>query len=173
MNKKYCTVEGCKQPPRCRGLCEKHYCRQKRYGTTDLTRSGKGSIDQMGYRQITVDGKQQREHRIIAERAVGHKLPGSVKIHHVDENDRANNKGHNLVICQDRSYHKLLHVRTKAYRATGNPHLRKCSKCGEWKGEDQFYHRSSGYRVCLCKECSPKYQREVRCRKIAFLNAHG
>lgn len=68
------------------------------------------------------------EHLVIAERALGRTLPIEVEVHHVNE-VRTENAGWNLVICEDGAYHKLLHRRTRAYRATGNVHARKCPFC--------------------------------------------
>jgi hypothetical protein len=50
------------------------------------------------------------EHRLVIERAIGRFLKLSEMPHHVDEN-RSNNAPNNLVLCQDRAYHNLLHAR--------------------------------------------------------------
>lgn len=76
--------------------------------------------------------KQQiKTHRLVAECVVGHFLPSTVEIHHVndDENDYRNS---NLVICQDRSYHKLLHRRREALRVCGYVDWQKCTICKEY-----------------------------------------
>lgn len=59
-------------------------------------------------------------HVIKAEHALGKVLPDGAEVHHFDE-DKSHNENSNLVICQDRSYHKLLHRRMKILRAGGNP----------------------------------------------------
>ena len=71
------------------------------------------------------------EHVLIAERALGRVIPDGVEIHHVNE-DKGDNRGCNLVICENRRYHGLLHKRMEAYRATGNPNSLKCAHCGVW-----------------------------------------
>ncbi len=71
------------------------------------------------------------EHVVVAEQALGKLLPKGTDVHHVDEN-RTNNANTNLVICQDRAYHKLLHRRTSALKACGNPNYRKCATCHQY-----------------------------------------
>jgi RNase P subunit RPR2 len=70
-----------------------------------------------------------REHVLIAERALGKPLPASAVVHHVDE-VQDNNRNNNLVICQDNTYHRLLHVRMRIAKAGGDPDRDKiCGKC--------------------------------------------
>jgi len=72
-----------------------------------------------------------REHILIAEQALGRPLPSGAVVHHADE-DRGNNKNANLVICEDHTYHMLIHKRKRAYEATGNATSVKCSHCQRW-----------------------------------------
>lgn len=67
----------------------------------------------------------------VAERALGRALPLQAVVHHVNE-QKSDNRGENLVICEDRAYHNLLHQRLRAYRATGNPEARKCWVCKQY-----------------------------------------
>lgn len=68
-------------------------------------------------------------HVLIAEKALGHELPAGAEVHHVNEDGR-DNRNCNLVICQDKAYHKLLHRRARIVRAGGNPNSqRMCSRC--------------------------------------------
>lgn len=71
------------------------------------------------------------EHILVAEKAIGRYLPISAQVHHVNEVRSCNENG-NLVICQDLAYHKLIHQRTEAFRATGDPRMRRCSFCQKW-----------------------------------------
>lgn len=59
------------------------------------------------------------EHLSAAESTYGGRLPKGAQVHHADQ-DRLNNKPSNLVICQDRKYHMLLHRRL-TNRAAGLP----------------------------------------------------
>ena len=62
-----------------------------------------------GYVHVMVDGKDVREHRIIAEKALGRKLSRKEIVHHIN-GDRADNRNENLLICHQ-GYHKWLHER--------------------------------------------------------------
>lgn len=91
----------------------------------------------------------QREHIVLARKALGRRLPSGAEVHHVDGNSY-NNAPENLVICPDRAYHKLLHQRTDAYNACGNANARKCVFCGEYSlinemggtARSGYYHRN-------------------------------
>lgn len=76
------------------------------------------------------------EHVLLAEAALGRPLPRGADIHHADGN-RANNV-RNLVICQSREYHALLHVRMTALRSCGNPSWRKCSFCKRYDSPENL-----------------------------------
>jgi hypothetical protein len=75
------------------------------------------------------------EHRIVAEKALGHYLPAAAIVHHVDENG-TNNRSDNLVICQNHAYHKLIHRRMRAFAACGHANWRHCRFCDQWFAPD-------------------------------------
>lgn len=56
------------------------------------------------------------EHILKAEKALGKPLPSKVEVHHFNE-IRNDNRNSNLVVCQDRAYHRLLHRRLRALKA--------------------------------------------------------
>ena len=117
VKKRECSVPGCNKKHEAGGFCGMHYERLRctgSVGTAEMRRAknGSGFIDGMGYKRIRHQGKETREHRIIAEKALGRPLRGSEQVHHVDEN-RSNNKNSNLVICPDNAYHQLLHKRQR------------------------------------------------------------
>lgn len=96
------------------------------------------------------------EHIFIAETAIGHVLPPGAEVHHVDEN-RQHNANRNLIICQDRTYHQLLHVRARILKAGGDPNTQKvCSGCHQPRDLDDFTretrNKSTG-RMSYCRAC--------------------
>lgn len=89
------------------------------------------------------------EHILVAEKVLGKPLPIGVEIHHVNE-DRADNKPGNLVICQDKTYHKLLHRRLRAYKACGHAGWEKCWVCKKYDapGNLKIHNRKIYHATC-------------------------
>lgn len=107
-------------------------------------------------------GARQRAHTVIAEAALGHRLPVGAQVHHVD-GDGYNNVPSNLVICQDAAYHQMLHLRQKVKRAGGDPFTsRFCDDCKSVKLIPEF---SKQRRRWLCKRCAADRQAVRRERK--------
>lgn len=103
-------------------------------------------------------------HRLIAERVIGHPLPRTVQVHHIDE-DKSNFANSNLVICQDAAYHQLLHVRAKVLRAGGNPNTdRICGRCRVVKPIDAFARRNTRPGGCApwCRACKSAYHKATK-----------
>jgi hypothetical protein len=111
-----------------------------------------------GYKQLAKKRSgSSLAHVLIAEMALGKTLPPQADVHHVDENT-LNNAPSNLVICQDRAYHKLLHIRALVVRAGGDPNTQKvCRRCRVVKSFSEFYsnkaNKSHGL-MSICSECA-------------------
>lgn len=94
------------------------------------------------YRQVTVvpGTRSVTLHRMRAERALGKPLPVGAVVHHAD-GSRDDNAP--LVICQNDSYHKLLHARMRVKSAGGNPDTDAvCGICRRAKSRELFHVRS-------------------------------
>ena len=127
----FCSIIGCDAPAKSLGLCSKHYQRNLKYGFVKPTvkrKDGDGYINKDGYVVKQVNGIRVMEHVLIAESVLGKTLPPGAVVHHVNGN-RSDNSPSNLVICQDEAYHKILHMRTSAYKESGNANWRRCRRC--------------------------------------------
>lgn len=104
-------------------------------------------------------GKNQytQEHILIAEKALGHALPQGAVVHHHDENG-FNNQNQNLVICESRKYHALLHSRMRAITACGNPDWVRCYVCHQYDDPTkvQLYkcgrYWTQAHRICKTRQ---------------------
>ena len=105
------------------------------------------------------------EHILVAERAMGKPLPDGAEIHHAN-GDKSDNRPCNLVVCEGRSYHLLLHSRQRALEESGDANNRRCGYCGEWDDPQRMYirHRNSWHTEC---------QNEARRRRSAKDRTEG
>lgn len=107
-----CKIDGCEKKVLCKGVCNVHY--QRFYHTGQYERKMKnwhaGSYrHEQGYiREHVGNNKYRMQHVLIAERALGKRLPKGSVVHHVN-GDPADNTPTNLVVCPDQDYHLLLH----------------------------------------------------------------
>jgi hypothetical protein len=155
---KQCSVSGCTSPYYGKSYCNKHYLRWKRHGdplATTRAPIGSGCIHVCGYRVICFGYRRYYEHVMIAERALGHKLPKGAEVHHVN-GIKSDNAPSNLVICPNRTYHMLLHIRAAAIDACGNPEWRSCLYCGKHDAIENL--RPHGI-LWYHKPCAAAYQR--------------
>jgi hypothetical protein len=106
------------------------------------------------------NGNYVLEHVVVAERALGKRLPLDVEIHHVNE-DKADNRRSNLVICQDHAYHMLIHARQRALRGCGDPSYRRCRHCREWDAPGLMIQIEKGKSSFAHRACRNRYKRQA------------
>jgi len=155
-SKKKCYV--CGDPVEGLGLCNRHYHRLKKYGSPYILKNrpdGTGTIDD-GYVSIMKNKQRKKEHVWVVEEILGKELPKGAIVHHVDGN-RSNNVPSNLVVCQNRSHHMLIHKRKLAYEACGMADFRQCRYCKAWVSVTELVYAD---RRHFHKECRLKYSRE-------------
>lgn len=102
--------------------------------------------------------KRQRrtieEHIHICESALGGPLPEKSEVHHWN-GKKHDNRNENLVICQDRAYHMLLHARQRRLKDTGDFSLKRCHKCNEISPLADFPKNKNNWdgTAFLCFKC--------------------
>ncbi len=111
-----CRVEDCDHElgKGADGLCGMHYLRWTRYGRlhTIVNRGSGFTFTKSGYILVETGTGRQYEHIVLAEKALGKKLPAGAVVHHTGK--PWDNEGFfKLVICPDQGYHLLLHRRMK------------------------------------------------------------
>ena len=163
---KVCSVEGCGQSGKMtRGWCPKHYTKWRLYGDplagkTNKNKKGEGSITCYGYRKMSINRREEFEHILIIEKALGRKIPKGARTHHVD-GDGLNNKNQNLVLCDSDAYHQLLHKRQRALSSCGHANWRFCSYCLKYDDpKDMFIHPTVS--AAHHRDCHNKYFRNRR-----------
>jgi hypothetical protein len=106
------------------------------------------------------------QHRLRAEKALGHPLPDKSVVHHLDGSRMVDAP---LVICPDQKYHFLLHVRMRVKAAGGNPDSdRICHLCRGVKPIVEFIQKKVNTNQWQCLECNRARCREYkRRRKVA------
>ena len=95
-------------------------------------------VNKAGYVSVMAPGHPRAdrygyvyEHVVVAEKALGRYMPDKSEVHHVSK-VKGDNRGSNLVICQDHAYHALLHQRRAALMNAGTVDAKKCTFCKKW-----------------------------------------
>ncbi len=109
-----------------------------------------GRIIKNGYPQVAVPEHPRAdrdgyvpEHVLICEKAAGRYLELPIEVHHFNE-IRADNANRNLVVCENRAYHSLLHARQRIVERGGNPNTDKiCGKCQKLRPRVDFWSSRS------------------------------
>jgi hypothetical protein len=78
-------------------------------------------------------------------------LPNGAEVHHVNGSKDSGP----LVICQDRSYHLLLHQRTRAFLSCGSVDWLRCPYCKKYDDPKNMYVRNGHGRH---KKCQAEYE---------------
>lgn len=102
------------------------------------------------------------EHILVVEKAIGKFLLPPHEVHHINE-IRKDNRNQNLVACEDSSYHKLLHVRIRAYYYCGHANWRKCVFCKNW--DDPVNLIINTQNAAFHRECELENQKVRRLLK--------
>lgn len=89
------------------------------------------------------------KHILVVESAMGKNLRLPAVVHHINGN-KADNRASNLVVCNDTTYHMLLHARERARDACGDPNKRLCSFCKEYDFPENMYPNGYSYRHSGC-----------------------
>lgn len=106
------------------------------------------------------------EHIAVIESAIGKFLSPGAMPHHVNENKHDNSNA-NLVICEDRAFHNLLHRRMRALKDCGHADWLKCQycKCYDKPQNLTVLINSKGHVRGRHKHCYTKYEVERQRKK--------
>lgn len=112
-----------------------------------------------GHARANVNG-YVLEHVLLAQRALGRPIPKGSEVHHANGNPGDNQPG-NLVLCEDRAYHKLLHRRFRAFMNCGHVDWVRCIHCLRWEDpkKGDFYISPSPRFSAQHRQCHSLYER--------------
>ena len=100
---------------------------------------------------------------LVVERALGKYLPNKAIVHHINK-IRDDDWPKNLVVCEDKAYHNLLHRRQRALKECGHANWLKCPFCKQYDDPKNLIIRKNGggiHRKCQNK-ARRKYVEENR-----------
>lgn len=168
-----CSVEGCEKESHRVGMCSIHYRRNLRHGNPLILKknpNGDGFIA-FGYSAKQINGVKKFDHVRVVENVLGFELPKSVVIHHWNE-IKTDNRNENLLVCQDRAYHNLIHARMRAYDACGNANWRPCVICKKYDAIENFHKpkKEKSTAANVHQKCANAYQKMNYARKKELKN---
>jgi hypothetical protein len=115
------------------------------------------------YKKVTFQPYKTMDlHRFLATKALGKLLSSKAQVHHME----AKKNGGMLVICEDAAYHRILHIRQKAYEVTGDVLKRKCTFCKQWDGPENLAKFARPGEHYYHKNCRKQYRHNF------YLNTH-
>lgn len=98
------------------------------------------------------------EHIVAVEKALGKQLPDSAVVHHVN-GDKKDNRGANLVACENQAYHMLLHRREKALEESGHAGWRVCCYCSKYDDPGNMWVPKTPGHSPRHRACENAYRR--------------
>lgn len=106
-----------------------------------------------------LNGKQVREHQVVAELIFGGPLPPGYVVHHKNE-IRNDNRPENIHICESNSEHQFIHMQNTALAECGHANWRKCKICHEYDDiNNMVVYGKAGN---MHKECNRIAQKNLR-----------
>jgi hypothetical protein len=154
------------------GLIDKRTVRDTR-GEKHFNWKGGRKTDPKGYVYVYAPGhpRQRRgyapEHVLIAEKALGKFIENLHPIHHWDENT-GNNLNPNLLICEDKKYHKLIHRRMVLVKLGCDPRIESyCRSCSGIKPLCEFSAKAASSTGIdyVCRRCISAKNAEDKLRR--------
>ena len=113
-------------------------------------------------------GKNTREAQAIVGRVLGKPIPSFAEIHHVNGNP-GDNSPSNLVICEDASYHKILHDRTKALLEYGHAEWKRCYLCNLYDDtRNMSPHDKKGFYHKNCMALHARMYRTLKKKGVSY-----
>ena len=129
-------------------------------------------LDPAGYVRLPTETRKKgyHLHRYLAELTLGRKLKRNEPVHHINYN-KSDCRRENLVICQDNSYHRLLHARTDIFNDGYHPDLHAyCTGCKGYHFKEAFPKSKNNWNGLhnICKDQSNSIRRGKKYGKFEW-----